>query len=55
MIELLGKRPFGEKDDMDKWLDEHASERAEAPLPIPDPDSPIPNPTVASKSVDTRI
>ncbi len=55
MIDLLGKRPFSGKDDMDKWLDEHGSERKKVPLPIPDADAnPLPEPSVAVKTVDPR-
>ncbi|KAF9022502.1 ATP-dependent metallopeptidase Hfl [Hymenopellis radicata] len=57
MIDLLGKRPFSGKDDMDKWLDEHGSERKKVPLPIPDVDAtpnPLPEPSVAAKTVDPR-
>ncbi|KAK0506303.1 ATP-dependent metallopeptidase Hfl [Armillaria luteobubalina] len=36
MIEMLGKRPFvGKSDDMDKWLDEHGSERPKEAFPTP--------------------
>jgi AFG3 family protein len=47
MIELLGKRPFTAKDDMDKWLDEH---RKEAKLPPPTQgkiEDPLPSPASA--------
>lgn len=54
MIDLLGKRPFSGKDDMDKWLDEHSTEHKRAPLPIPEPDQPLPDPSVAFKSLNSR-
>ncbi|KIY66190.1 ATP-dependent metallopeptidase Hfl [Cylindrobasidium torrendii FP15055 ss-10] len=47
MIDLLGKRPFKVKDDMDKWLDEHGKEHKQAPVPIPESEQSLPAPSVA--------
>jgi len=44
MIDILGKRPFTSKDDMDKWLDEHR--KAKLPPPMESEiDDPLPGPT----------
>ena len=57
MRDLLGKRPFaGKGDDMDKWLDEHASNKkgeVSAPPPLEDaPGAAAPLPTAMSKYED---
>ncbi|CAA7259936.1 unnamed protein product [Cyclocybe aegerita] len=61
MIDLLGKRPFASRDDMDKWLDEHRGEKS-APPPIETPpagdveDGPLgPAPIPISKSLDDKL
>lgn len=47
MIELLGKRPFTSKDDMDKWLDEHHKDVKLPPSTEGEVDDPLPTPTPA--------
>ncbi|KAJ3515276.1 hypothetical protein NLJ89_g1858 [Agrocybe chaxingu] len=61
MIDLLGKRPFASRDDMDKWLDEHRGEKT-TPPPIETPptgdveDGPLgPAPIPISKSLDDKL
>jgi AFG3 family protein len=60
MIDLLGRRPFTSKDDMDKWLDEHRKEvklppptEGEVDSPFPDP-APVPAP-IAKALDDPRM
>jgi AFG3 family protein len=60
MIDLLGRRPFTSKDDMDKWLDEHRKEvklppsaEGEVDGPFPDP-APVPAP-IAKALDDPRM
>ncbi len=54
MIRLLGKRPVGRSDDMDKWLDNNRGENS-APLPLEHvevpPDEPMPAPVAAVKPI----
>ena len=53
MIRLLGKRPFAQKDDMDKWLDEN---RPELVAPPPFENTPAPEaPAAAATKHDLRL
>jgi len=54
MIDILGKRPFTSKDDMDKWLDEHRKEAKLLPPIESEIDDPLPGPTPvpAAKALD---
>ncbi|KAL9715925.1 AAA ATPase afg3 [Leucoagaricus gongylophorus] len=45
MIEILGKRPFASKDDMDRWLDEHHKQAKIPPSVEGEIDDPLPSPT----------
>ena len=58
MREILGKRPFENRsDDMDKWLDEHASKKKgeiSAPPPPIDELPPAPVPTPFSRLDDKQ-
>ncbi|KAF9076156.1 peptidase family M41-domain-containing protein [Rhodocollybia butyracea] len=58
MINLLGKRPSGREDDMDKWLDEHQKHGLAMPPkpkdspPPPPVDDPLPSPAIATKKLE---
>jgi AFG3 family protein len=58
MIKLLGKRPSGREDDMDKWLDEHQKHGLAMPPkpkdspPPPPVDDPLPSPAIATRKLE---
>lgn len=50
MIDLLGKRPFADKQDaMDKWLDENRKQERSAPPPL---EALEPTPALAASRVE---
>jgi len=59
MRNILGKRPFDRKDDMDNWLDEHQRGERSAPIAIEQPivSEPTPEsaPGVASSPLDKSL
>jgi AFG3 family protein len=55
MIRLLGKRPFGRNDDMDKWLDENQKQTQPIPPPKEEVIDPPPEAVPAFKRIEDRF